>query len=74
MPVEMRQLAEQIALEHLSRLEVVSSKYVGDEFHFELGAPPPKIPGVSQVNAPNEIYKMRKENGVWRIYDNETLE
>ena len=74
MPVEMRQLAEQIALEHLSRLEVVSSKYVGDKFHFELGAPPPKIPGVSQVNAPNEIYKMRKENGVWRIYDNETLE
>ena len=72
MPAEMRQVVEQTVLEHFSRLEVVSSKYVGDEFLFGLGAPPPKIPGVSKVNAPNEIYKMRKENGVWRIYDSET--
>ena len=72
MPAEMRQVVEQTVLEHFSRLEVVSSKYVGDEFLFGLGAPPPKIPGVSKVNAPNKIYKMRKENGVWRIYDSET--
>ena len=80
MPVEMRQLAEQVALEYLSRLDVITSEYVGDEFHFELGAPPPEMPEtlgleISIVTAPNpnELYKMRKENGVWRIYDSETI-
>ena len=78
MPVEMRQLAEQVALEYLSRLDVITSEYVGDEFHFELGAPPPEMPEIlgmetSKVSAPNEIYKMRKENGAWQIYDSETI-
>ncbi len=66
-------------LKHFSQLEVVRSEYVGDEFHFELGGPTPEmpeIPGVeiSEVVAPNDLYKMRKENGAWRIYDNETLD
>lgn len=68
-----------MVLKHLSQLEVVRSEYVGDEFHFELGGPTleiPEIPGieVSEVVAPNELYKMRKENGAWRVYDNETLD
>ena len=78
MPVEMRQLAEQVALEYLSRLDVITSEYVGDEFHFELGAQPPEMLEIlgmetSKVSAPNEIYKMRRENGVWRVYDSETI-
>ena len=78
LPAEARQMVEQIAIESLSRIRVVSSEYVGDEYHFELGGPPPevKIPGIviSEVRAPNELYKMRKEGGVWRIYGNETLD
>ena len=68
-----------IVLKHLSQREVVHSEYVGDEFHFELGGPTPEIPDisgieVSEVVAPNELYKMRKENGAWRVYGNETLD
>lgn len=79
MPAEIRQMVEQTVLEHFSRLEVVSSKYVGDEFHFKMGGPPPEMPeisgmAISKVSASNEIIKMRKENGVWRIYDSETLD
>ena len=82
LPVEMRQMVEQQMrdqmLKHFSGLEIVSSKYVGDEFHFEIGGPPPEILGtpaivISEVRAPNELYKMRKENGAWRIYESETL-
>ena len=77
LPTEARQMVEQVFIEHLSRVRVVNSEYVGDEFHFELGGPPPeiKIPGIviSEVRAPNELYKMRKEGGVWRIYESETL-
>ena len=68
-----------MVFKHLSQLEVVRSEYVGDEFHFELGGPTPEIPEipgieVSEVIAPNELYKMRKENGTWQVYDNETLD
>ena len=66
-------------LKYFSQREVVRSEYVGDEFHFELGGPTPgipEIPGIeiSTVAAPNELYKMRKENGMWRVYDSETLD
>ena len=78
LPAEVRLGVEKMAIEHLSRLTVVNSGYVGDEFHFELGGPPPEleIPGmdISDLDAPNELYKMRKEKGLWRIYDNETLD
>ena len=68
-----------MVFKHLSQLEVIRSEYVGDEFHFELGGPTPEIPEipgieVSEVVAPNELYKMRKENGAWRVYNNETLD
>ena len=78
LPTEARQGLEKMVIEHFSRLTVVNSGYVGDEFHFELGGPPPEleIPGmvISKLDASNELYKMRKEKGLWRIYDNETLD
>ena len=90
LPFEMREMVKQqirsaephlrnIGLKSLSQVKVVRSEYVGDEFHFELGGPTPEIPEIpgieiSKVAAPNELYKMRKENGAWRVYDNETLD
>ena len=66
-------------LKSLSPQEVVRSEYVGDEFHFELGGPAPdmsEILGIeiSDVIVPNTLFKMRKENSVWRVYDSETLD
>ena len=75
-----------------SQAEVMSSEYVGDEYHFQLRIPMPKIeiPDISEMpelqgiklpegmdlsempdhlEIPDMIHKMRKEDGVWRIYD-----
>lgn len=82
-PAEMRQMVEQMSekmfVEFVSRIEVVKSEHVGDEFHFELGGRPPEVPEtpgleISFVGAPNELFKMRKENGAWRVYESETLD
>ena len=43
----------------LSQMEVLSSKYVDDEFHFRLRLP----------QSPELPFKMRKVEGVWFIYD-----
>ena len=59
MPEDMRPQIRQM----LRQMEIVSSEYVGDEFHFRLRVPtaqPPEVP-----------VKMRKVEGVWFIYDNE---
>ena len=66
-------------LKSLSQQDVVRSEYVGDEFHFELGGPTPdmsEILGIeiSGVIMPNTLFKMRKENGAWRVYESETLD
>ena len=45
----------------LSFMEVLSSEYVDDEFHFVLKVPIGQPPEVS--------VKMRKVEGIWRIYD-----
>ena len=47
--------------EMLSEMEILSSEYVGDEFHFRLRVP----------MAPNQevSVKMRKVEGIWFIYD-----
>ena len=66
----------------INQAEVVSSGYVGDEYHFQFGMPAPEIPehvlGIeldSNMTAPPDILaKMRRENGAWRIYDGETLD
>ena len=58
-----------------SQAEVVSSEYIGDEFHFRLRMPAPEIPVVSDPNrvifvSPSyQLIKMQKENGTWRIYE-----
>ena len=58
----------------LSSAEVVSSDYVGDELHFQVRISSPEIPGASGLGIPempkmpDQLNKIRKENGVWRIY------
>ncbi len=54
MPEDMR---PQI-LQMLSQTEIVSSEYVGDEFHFRL-----------EVAKMRKVVKMRKVEGIWLIYD-----
>ena len=56
-PEDMRPQMSQM----LRQMEVVSSEYVGDEFHFRLRVPTAQPPEVS--------VKMRKVEGIWRIYD-----
>ena len=53
---------------------LVSSEYAGDEFHFRLRIPDSELQGISDQIMPIATcisyhqVKMRKENGVWRIY------
>ncbi len=50
---------------------LVSSEYVGDEFHFRLA----QLPSITDQGMPKCTYtvysliKMRQENGMWRVYD-----
>lgn len=59
----------------LSSAKVVSSEYVGDELHFQVRVSSPEIPGASGLGIPempkmpDQLNKIRKENGVWRIYN-----
>ena len=86
---EMRQLEPlmvELFREMQSQSSVVSSEYVGDEFHFLLRMPAPKIPkipdsgeqgveiSVSVTPPPDSLIKMRKEEGVWRVYEGAMLE
>ena len=50
--------------EMLSQIEIVSGEYAGDEFHFRLGLPTSDIPGPTKI-----VFKMRKVDEEWRIYD-----
>ena len=67
-------LAELIR-ETLSQAEVMSSEYVGDEFHFQLRAPASELPDISDqqttifVGSIHQLIKMRREKGAWRIYN-----
>ena len=53
---------------------LVSSEYVGDEFHFQLAQLPSIIDrGMSSCTYTlYSLFKMRKENGTWRVYDAES--
>ena len=75
-----RQLEQQLfepTRKMYSRTEVVSSGYVGDEFHFQLRKPALEIPEIPDVEitftsppSPTDtFFKMRKENGAWLIYE-----
>ena len=60
-----------------SQADITSSKYVDDEFHFQMKIPLPEMPDVPGMEVPEmpnsltSLYKMRKVSGVWQIYDNE---
>ena len=76
--VETRRLLEMV-IEELRELQrhssIVSSEYVGDEFHFRLITPGSELSGTTDQGMPMftptsyRQIKMRKENGVWRVYD-----
>ncbi len=69
-----------------SQASVVGGEYVGDEFHFLLRMPAPRIPkildseeqgvesSVSVTPPPDSLVKIRKEEGVWRVYEGAMLE
>ena len=70
-----RRLIE-VARRSASQTEVVSSEYVGDEFHFRLRVSVPEMLGVPSVelekmptSVPDRLFKMRIIDGVWRIYE-----
>ena len=62
-----------------SQTQVASSRYIDDEFHFQLRSPGIEIPGFEALETlgaqrsgpiPRQTFvKMRKENGAWRIYN-----
>ena len=58
----------------LGSAEIANSEYVGDELHFRIKISSPEIPGASDLGIPemskmpDQLNKIRKENGVWRIY------
>ena len=69
-----REMMLPIFKQMLGQAEVANSEHVGDEFHFRIRIPSPKIPGASglgipEPKIPDSLHKIRKENGVWRIYD-----
>ena len=93
---EIRQL-EPLLIEFFHEMQsqalAVNGEYVGDEFHFLLRMPAPKIPmpapkipkipdsgeqgveiSVSVTPPPDSLIKMRKEEGVWRVYEGAMLE
>ena len=68
----MREMMQPMLKQMLGQAEVASSEHVGDEFHFRIRIPSPEIPGASgfeMPKIPDSLHKIRKENGVWRIYD-----
>ena len=57
--------------------EVVSGEYAGDEFHFQLRMPAMEMPEIPPhveigtempIPVPDFLVKMRREDGMWRIY------
>ena len=64
--MEAMQTSEEVASMRgmLSQIEIVSGEYAGDEFHFRLGLPASDIPGPTRI-----VFKMRKVDEEWRIYD-----
>ncbi len=68
------QIMDETLRELRKQTSFVSSEYAGDEFHFRLRIPDSELQGVSdQVRSmatcmSNQQVKMRKENGVWRVY------
>ena len=64
-----KEMIRLVLAQTLGQAEVVSSEHVGDELHFRMSIPLPEMSGVSGVEMPDVFHKIRKENGLWRIYD-----
>ena len=67
-------MVEKIIREKRRQSLLVSSEYVGDEFHFRL-AQLPSITDQGMSRCTGTVYsliKMRQGNGVWRVYDAES--
>ena len=68
------QILEETLREIQKQTSLVSSEYVGDEFHFRITIPDSELQGTSDsvrsmaTCMSNQRVKMQKENGVWRIY------
>ena len=79
---QLERLMLEPVLKMVSQAEVVSSAYVGSEFHFRLGMPAPEMPVPNKEavieteipSPPETLVKMRKEDDTWLIYDHETLD
>ena len=79
-----RQLEPRLAVsfrEMQSQASAINSGYLGDEFHVPLRMPVPKIPvseeqriRMSVTFPPDTVTKMRKEDGMWRVYEGEMLD
>ena len=69
------QMLAEVLRELRKQTLLVSSEYAGDEFHFRLRIPDSELQGISDQIMPIATgisyhqVKMRKENGVWGIYD-----
>ena len=65
---------EKIIRERRRQSLLVSSEYVGDEFHFRLA----QLPDITDRGMSSctytlySLFKMRKENGTWRVFDAES--
>ena len=74
-PLELIEKTLELVHERNSQAEIESSKYVDNEFHFRLTVPALDIPVILDggatafIGASYELIKIRKENGVWLIYD-----
>ena len=87
---EVQSMMESVFNQMFGGAEIVSSEYVGDEFHFQLRMPAQdalntmlgplmqqmagrpemaELPPMPQMPDIEVVFKMRKEDGAWRIYD-----
>ena len=73
---QLKPMLAELIRETQSQAEVVSSEYVGDEFHFRLRTSAQEIPNISSdqrtsilISPGYQLVKMRKENSAWRVYD-----
>ena len=72
-PDEVVETRSQMLVEAIRELQkrssVVSSEYIGDEFYFRVRTPEGiSDQGTPIITCPYQQVKLRKENGVWRIY------
>ena len=78
---EMLARARGVFSQMYGQAEVVSSEYVGDEFHFRLRIPMPEMPEIPRVpgleipempvlpESIERLVKIRRVDGAWQIYD-----